>query len=152
MALSYARVAPDDMEDWLELALKLWPDASREGLRGELGAALNSPKDAGFMVRTPAGEAVAFMNLSLRYDYVPGVSAYPVAYVEGIYVANAFRRQGVAGALLGRAEAWAKAKNCVNLASDTTLENTQSQVFHEAAGFREVERVVCFVKTLDQRK
>lgn len=136
------------MDDWLKLALQLWPHAKRDELREELEALLVSPKAANFIVRTQAGEAVAFMNLTLRHDYVPGATESPVAYLEGIYVAEAFRKQGVAKELLKHAEAWAREVNCTELASDALLENTQSHAFHLASDFREIHRVVCFIKAL----
>jgi GNAT superfamily N-acetyltransferase len=47
---------------------------------------------------------LAFINLSLHYEYVPGATQNPVAYVEGIYVLDGYRHQGVAKALIQFAE------------------------------------------------
>ena len=92
---------------------------------------------------------MAFVNLSLRRDYVAGAVSRPVAYVEGIYVEPELRHMGVARALIKLAEAWGKAKGCTQLASDVLLENTVSQAFHVAVGFQEVNRTVSFIKTID---
>ena len=35
-----------------------------------------------------------------------------------------------------------------HLASDTEMDNQISQLFHQQAGFREVSRLVCFIKTI----
>ena len=89
------------------------------------------------------------MNLSLCYDYVPGADHFPVAYVEGLYVAGKSRRKGVGLALLKRAELWAITNGCTQLGSDVLIENEQSCRFHTQVGFREVERVVCFIKDVE---
>lgn len=47
------------------------------------------------------------MNLSLRHDYVPGATQSPVAYIEGIYVKENYRKQGLGKALIQHAEQWA---------------------------------------------
>jgi len=113
-----------------------------------LSGILESPKEEGFLVRDDAGEAIAFMNLSLRYDYVPGATRSPVAYIEGIYVKEACRKQGIATRLIRYAEQWALDKQCTELASDAVIENTDSQNFHIQMGFHEVERVVAFIKQI----
>jgi aminoglycoside 6'-N-acetyltransferase I len=142
-------VAEGDLEDALRLGRQLWPDEPPDVIRAEFEAALTTRAKASFIVRTLQGEAVAFMNLSLRRDYVPGAETSPVAYLEGIYVAEGFRRQGIAEGLLERAEGWAREQGCRELASDALLENTQSHAFHEAVGFREEERIVCYIKGLE---
>ena len=136
------------MDDWLELTLSLWPHADRDELRTELEGMIGSHRGAAFITRTLEGEAVGFIDLSLRHDYVPGATASPVAFIEGVFVAEAFRGQGVAAELVRCAEGWARQKGCSQLASDARLENTESHAFHAATGFSEVERVVFFVKTL----
>ena len=44
----------------------------------------------------------------------------------------------------GRCSAWAQARGCAELASDTQLENTLGQTMHSRLGFTETERVVYF--------
>lgn len=109
---------------------------------------LKSPREEGFLVRGDAGEAIAFMNLSLRYDHVSGATKSPVAYVEGIYVREAYRKQGIAARLIRHAEQWASEKQCTELASDALIENTDSHHFHAKMGFEEVGRVVAFIKPI----
>jgi aminoglycoside 6'-N-acetyltransferase I len=107
---------------------------------------LQSPREAGFLVRDDDGSAIAFMNLSLRYEYVPDATQSPIAYVEGIYVKDEYRDQRIGTALIQYAEKWALEQGCVELASDALIENTASYEFHTKVGFREVERVVFFIK------
>lgn len=147
-SFSIVEVTSENFEEWLSLALELWPDNSVEEMRETLTKIDQSPKEAGFLVKPDQGSAIAFMNLSLRDDYVPGATQSPVAFVEGIYVKEPYRTQGVGSALIQYAEQWALAQNCIQLASDALLENTGSYSFHTKVGFQEVERVVCFIKTV----
>ena len=96
-----------------------------------------------------AGEfPVGFAQCQLRRDYVEGTESSPVGYLEGIYVVELWRKQGLAKALLAACEGWAKGKGCTEFASDCELDNTQSLQFHLKAGFREANRIICFTKKI----
>ena len=139
-------VTENDADDWLQLALELWPDYSPDEMRSVTSAIAQSPKETAFLVRDAQGSAIGFMNLSLRYDYVPGAEGRPVAYVEGIYVRAAFQQRGIGRRLIQRAEQWAKEQGCRELASDALTDNVASAEFHGKVGFEEVERTVFFIK------
>ncbi len=47
------------------------------------------------------------------------------------------------------AEGWARKKGCSEMASDHEVGNEASGAFHEALGYQEVERIVCFRKGLE---
>ncbi len=140
--MKIVKVTQDDFNEWLDLALKLWSDCSA----ADLTNILHSPREAGFLARDDDGNAIAFINLSLRYEYVPDATQSPVAYVEGIYVKDEYRNQGIGTALIQYAEQWARDRGCIELAADALIENTASYEFHLKAGFREVERVVFLIK------
>ncbi len=142
------KVAQDDFNEWLDLALKLWSDDSASEMQVALANILQSSREAGFLIRDDDGTAIGFMNLSLRYEYVPGATQSPFAYVEGIYVKDEYRKQGMGTYLIQYAERWALEHGCVELASDALLENTASYEFHTKVGFQEVERVVTFIKQI----
>ena len=72
----------------------------------------------------------------------------PVPHLEGWFVVEDARRQGVGQALLGAAEAWARARGFTELASDTQAGNDLSERAHERCGFETVERLIKFRKTL----
>ena len=91
---------------------------------------------------------MGFAQCQLRHDYVEGTETSPVGYLEGIYVREGVRRQGVARKLLSACESWAKAQGCKEFASDCELDNTDSQRFHQAVGFEEANRIVAYVKKL----
>lgn len=141
-------VAEKDLDDWLQLALELWPDYDAADMQAILGTIGQSPREAGFLARDEGGKAIGFMNLSLRVDYVPGASHTPVAYLEGIYVQPDWQAQGIGRALISRAEQWAREQGCTELASDVLVDNPLGQTFHERSGFTEVERVVSYIKAV----
>jgi aminoglycoside 6'-N-acetyltransferase I len=134
-----------DFNDWLDLARQLWPDCTI----ADLIEVIQSPRQAGFLVRTENRQVIGLMNLSLRHDYVPDATQSPVAYVEGLYVKAEYRKQGVGTALIHYAEQWALEQGCIQLALDALLDNPASHEFYATVGFREVERVVFFIKSID---
>ncbi len=148
--MNIVKATQNDLNEWLDLALALWSEGSAAEMLQTLTTILQSPHEAGFLVRGDDGSAIAFMNLSLRYEYVPDATQSPVAYVEGIYVKDEYRKQGVGTALIQYAEQWALEQGCIELASDALIENTASYEFHTKIGFREVEQVVFFIKPISQ--
>jgi aminoglycoside 6'-N-acetyltransferase I len=146
--VNIVKVTQADFEEWLNLALELWTDYSTEEMQVSLTEILNAPHQSAVLVRTGTERAIAFMNLSLRSDYVPGATQSPVAFIEGIYVKPEYQKQGVGKALIQYAEQWAQAQGCIELASDALLENTASHAFHRQVGFQEVERLVAFIKPI----
>ena len=118
-----AACASIDAPGWLELRQALWPE-TREAHVAEMAAFL--------------------AEAAIRSDYVNGTQSSPVAFLEGLYVAPAFRRRGIARLLVAEIICWAKARGCHELASDALLDNTA----HRALGFEESERVVFFRKRL----
>ncbi len=127
------------------LAQKLWPDA--ETLRTEFEAALPKPDFVVFLAQE-AAVPMGFAQCQLRYDYVEGCDASPVGYLEGIYVEPEYRKKGAARALLSACETWAKEKGCTEFASDCELTNADSICFHQSVGFEEMNRIVCFKKSI----
>ncbi|OUL19338.1 aminoglycoside 6'-N-acetyltransferase [Nostoc sp. 106C] len=145
-------VNQDDFDTWLNLALQLWPDESLEEMHATLSNILQSPREAGFLIKDDSGTAIGFINLSLRYEYVPGATQSPVAYIEGIYVKSEYRKQGVGRYLIQYAQQWARVHECLEIASDALLNNTVSYEFHRQVGFQEVERIVTFIKQVPPTK
>lgn len=134
-------------EDWLTLRLALWPDEAGN-LAGELDRMLADPDAANFMARDQGGNAIGFIEAMVRRDYVNGCETSPVAFVEGLFVTETQRRQGVGRALVAAVTAWAKERGLTELASDALLDNSVSHAAHKAIGFEETERVVYFRKAI----
>ena len=138
-----------DQPGWLELRLALWPDADADDHRGYMAISLAQPERfLQLMMYDGQRRPVAFIEGSIRGDYVNGTESSPVGFVEGVYVVPAWRRKGVARQLYAAIGDWAKARGCRELASDALIDNETSQRAHRSLGFRETERVVYFTKKL----
>lgn len=136
-----------DVETVANLACLLWPGHTPDDLAPEFSELLENEGAAVFLLVVGEGP-VGFAQCQLRRDYVEGTSSSPVGYLEGIYVADGFRRRGHARELLEACEAWAAERGCVEFASDCELGNEASRAFHLHAGFEEAGRIVCFAKKL----
>ena len=130
-----------------ELACQLWPDHTVEEMCSDFADMIAKP-DAAFFLAYADATAAGFAQCQLRYDYVEGTDSSPVGYLEGIYVAEEYRKQGVARELLAACQTWAKEKGCTEFASDCELDNVQSLQFHLNVGFEEANRIICFTKKL----
>ena len=136
-----------DLPALAELACRLWPDHSMEEMEAELARIMAKP-EAAFFLAFHQERAVGFAQCQLRHDYVEGTDSSPVGYLEGIFVAEDRRHQGIAKALLAACEGWAKDQGCAEFASDCELSNVDSLRFHLKVGFLEAGRVICFTKKL----
>ncbi len=143
------RATEADIPAWAALRARLWP-ADAAAHAAELPALLASwPAQAAFLAHAGDGPLVGFAEASLRRDYVNGTSTSPVGFLEGWFVDEGWRAQGIGRALVDAVERWSRAQGCRELASDALLENTASHLAHAACGFAETERVVYFRKALD---
>jgi len=89
-----------------------------------------------------------FLEVDLR-SHADGCNpSRPVGYIEGWYVAENHRHRGIGRRLLAAAEAWARSQGCVEIASDTWVDNDVSQCVHEALGYEVVDSCVRYRKTL----
>ena len=141
--MTIKRAARADFQAVARLALLLWPECDPS----ELTPLLESPEAAIFLCEAE-GEAVGFAQCQLRRDYVEGCDTSPVGYLEGVYVAEGHRRQGVARALVAACQGWARDQGCREFASDCELDNTDSLRFHLSVGFEEANRIICFTRRL----
>jgi aminoglycoside 6'-N-acetyltransferase I len=144
---------PPDRDQLSPMRLALWPDLSVAEDIPELDAAL-SGKPMGTMpliilvAETGDGELVGFLEAGLRSHADGCDTSVPVGFVEGWFVSELHRRKGVGAKLLAAAEDWARGHGCIEMASDTWLDNDKSQRVHEALGFAVVDRCVHYRKAL----
>lgn len=141
------RMDKNNLREAAELASLLWRGSSAEELADEFQALLSAGGARIFLLYedcTPIG----FAQCQLRHDYVEGTETSPVGYLEGVFVKEGRRRRGYGRALLSACESWAKDQGCREFASDCGIENGGSFHFHQAAGFSEAGRIICFTKKL----
>lgn len=141
------RAETEDAGALAALAIQMWTDHDPDALTEEFRELINN-EDAACFLKYVGGRPVAFAQCQLRHDYVEGTDSSPVGYLEGVFVAEGYRRKGYAAALLAECERWAKEKGCCEFASDCELDNADSLSFHMALGFTEANRIICFKKEL----
>jgi aminoglycoside 6'-N-acetyltransferase I len=141
-------ISEDNLAPLAELMTILWSDCTLEEALKDCVKILHSEEDTCFLVKDRENY-IAFIHLALRHDYVEGSESSPTAYIEGMYIKSKYRNLGIGQNLITLAEDWSKQKACKELASDTELSNIDSIKFHKKSGFVEVNRIVCFIKNLN---
>ena len=141
-----------DASVWLTLRDRLWPD-SKHDHAVEIEVYFQDPPEteACLVAELPGQGIVGFAEVGLR-KYAEGCLSSPVGYLEGIFVVSEHRRTGVGRELVAAGEEWARALGCTEMASDREIANEASGAFHEAEGYDEVERIVCYRKSLVARE
>ncbi len=141
-------VTADDADAWLALRGALWPGSAGDHA-AEIEAYFADPPDtsACLVAETSAHGIVGFAEVGVR-SHAEECRSSPVGYLEGIYVKPAHRTAGVGRALVLAGERWARGAGCTEMASDRELANEGSGAFHEALGFEESGRIVCYRKAI----
>ena len=141
-------VRPEDTESWLVMRMALWPETDEPQHRREMAMMLSDEERFAVLVcQDPNGELDGFAEVSLR-AWAEGCESSPVGYLEGWYVAQHARRQGIGAGLVAAAEDWARSRGCNEMASDTELANRISEAAHLRLGYQVVARVTAFRKRL----
>ena len=148
MSIHLRALTTADRHGWLRSRQLLWPGSSEARHRSQMEALLSSSASLAVGAFADEGLLVGFAEARLRNDHVNGCTGSPVAFLEGIFVDHASRRQGVGRKLMEAVETWARGTGCFELASDTDLGNATSHRLHEGLGFTETERVVFYRKLL----
>jgi aminoglycoside 6'-N-acetyltransferase I len=151
------KVKQADLSDTDELAKMretLWPESSLEEHRKELESFLRSGMNGTLPMTILVSQddeskaLTGFIEVGLRSHADGCDPARPVGFVEGWFVHEASRKQGIGSALMRSAEAWARKQGCVEMASDTWIDEERSISAHQALGFEVVDRCVHFRKAL----
>jgi aminoglycoside 6'-N-acetyltransferase I len=137
------RATNADRREYQRMRLALWPDCSD----ADIDPWFAREDAATFVAERPDGRLCGFVEAGSR-PYAEGCESSPVGYVEGWWVDADVRHTGVGRALLDAAEAWARARGYLEMASDALLGNTVSHDAHRRCGYEEVERLVMFRKAL----
>lgn len=146
-----ARVA--DLGMLAEMCALLWPQSPLEEHRREMETALVSGMSgtlptAVLVAQDSKGLLGGFLQVGLR-SHADGCDvSRPVGFVEGWFVQEKSRHQGVGRALMCAAETWSRQQGCREMASDTWTYQEESIRAHENVGFEEVDRCVHFRKWL----
>ena len=144
---------PSDCTQLARLREALWPDSSIEEHTLELSlilggkASLTMPA-INLVAEATDGKIVGFLEVGMR-SHADGCDVtQPIGFIEGWYVAEDRRHQGIGRKLLIAAEDWARSQGCAEMASDTPIDNKVSQLVHEELGYMVVDRCVHYRKPL----
>lgn len=139
---------PGDDAEWLRMRCALWPHHDEPAVESAgMAEWLARPDAVVLFAARPGGGLAGFAEIGAR-PYADGCETSPVAYLEGWWVDEDARRQGVGAALIAAGEAWARERGYREMASDALLDNDLSHRAHAALGFEEVDRVVQYRKVL----
>lgn len=148
MSLRIRSVEAADRDSWLAMRQRLWPSEDNEHAE-EIAKwfAGTQPEPQEVLVAEEEGRVAAFAELSIR-PYAEKCNSQRVAYLEGWYVEQDCRGQGIGRALLAAAEAWGREQGCTEFASDAQADNFSSILAHHACGFEDAGLIRCFRKDL----
>ena len=142
-----------DRDQLVRMREALWPKTPAEEHARELTQILEGKPVVTMPLIILVAEAsdrilAGFLEVDLR-SHADGCNpSRPVGYIEGWYVAENHRHKGIGRKLLAAAEDWARSQGCVEMASDTWVDNEVSQRVHEALGYEVVDRCVHYRKAL----
>jgi aminoglycoside 6'-N-acetyltransferase I len=141
------RAIPADKPEWLRMRLLLWPFGTAQGFSEDMDDLLADPLTPVFVAARPDGSLGGFLEAGTR-KYAENAESSPVGYIEGWFVDEDLRGQGIGKALVQAAEDWARAQGLSEMGSDTWLDNDASIQAHLKMGYEEAERLVHFIKKL----
>jgi Acetyltransferase (GNAT) family. len=142
-----------DSGEIAELCALLWPDATASEHQAEIEELIETKVCGGlpftiFVSSNQEGKTTGFLQVDLR-SHADGCNpSHPVGYVEGWFVREEHRRQGIGTAMMRAAEDWARSLGCKEMASDTWIDERNSLQAHQALGFEVVDRCIHFRKSL----
>jgi aminoglycoside 6'-N-acetyltransferase I len=142
-----------DKNELAKLRVLLWPEASIEEHSQELEPVLRFRMHGTLPMtilvsQDDGGVLTEFIEIGLRSHADGCDPARPVGFVEGWFVHEASRKQGIGGALMRSAETWARNQGSREMASDTWIDDETSLRSHQALGFEVVDRCIHFRKSL----
>jgi aminoglycoside 6'-N-acetyltransferase I len=140
-------IVESDRAHWVRLREALWPGSLSDHDAETRKYFEERPNAPIIFVAEADGRLVGFLELDYR-KYAPGCRSSPVPFIEGFYVEPALQGRGIGRALVEAAEVHARAAGHREIASDAELENTGGIAAHLALGYEEVERIVCFRRSL----
>ena len=141
------RATQTNKPEWLRMRQALWPDHITEEFAAQSDEILKDEMQPVFVVERPDGKLGGFLEAGTR-KYAEGCDTSPVGFIEGWYVDEDLRQQGLGKALVKAAEEWARSQGLTEMASDTWLDNDVSIRAHLKMGYEEIERLVHFAKKL----
>ena len=137
-----------DLSEWLRLRTLLWDEADEDDHRSEMVDIIEH-SESQLVVVADAGEGkiAGFLEASIR-SFAEDCESDHVGYLEGWFVEDDRRQNGIGRALVAFAETWARQQGCTEMASDAEIGNEISHQAHTRLGYAETSRLVHLRKEL----
>ena len=155
MEITYRMAKPSDICTATDLLCLLYDGEGLCLTQKELLAEneqLFADKTQAFFLAFDGAKPVGISHGSLRREYVNGTNDGLKGYLEAIYVLPEYRMNRIAAELVRITERWAGWHGCLEFASDSLLDNTDSYNFHLKIGFVETERNIFYLKKIEPQK
>lgn len=142
------RLHESDLNEWFRLRRLLWDETEDEDHKQEMLDIIEHPDmQMVFVAEKSSGGLAGFVEVSIR-PMAEDCETENVGYLEGWFVEEGVRRNGIGTGLVGAAEQWAKDNGCEEMASDAEIGNSVSLISHVKLGYRETSRLVHLMKKL----
>jgi aminoglycoside 6'-N-acetyltransferase I len=141
-------LAESDLSEWLRLRQLLWDAIEEEDHKDEmLGIIEHADSQYVAVADAGGGKLVGFLEASIRAQ-AEDCDTDQIGYLEGWYVDESHRMQGIGARLVRSAEEWARRQGCTEMASDAEIGNSVSINAHAKLGYTETSRLVHLRKEL----
>lgn len=151
LSVTIRQLQPHDIVEWLRMREALWPEEDAADIVNGLADYLVPINPcAVFVSEAGPGRLSGFIEVAIR-SYAEGCRTDRVGYVEGWWVDEEYRQNGVGGKLMQAAETWARSQGCDEMGSDAVVENFTSQQAHQHLGYQISETLVHFRKPLTSK-
>jgi aminoglycoside 6'-N-acetyltransferase I len=138
----------NDIGEWLRLRKMLWDESSEEEHKAEMMDVYEHTETQLVLVADVGGGRLGgFLEASIR-PFVEDCHSDNVGYLEGWFVEDKYRRNGIGRQLVSEAEKWARRKGATEMASDAEIGNEMSLEAHQNLGYEETSRLVHLRKDL----
>ncbi len=141
-------LAERDLSEWLRLRTLLWDESSEDDHKSEMVDIIeHSDTQYVAVAELENGRLCGFLEASIR-SHVEDCDTDNVGYLEGWFVEEPYRRDGIGTRLVRMAEGWARRRGCSEMASDAEVDNSVSLLAHTKLGYGETSRLVHLKKEL----
>jgi molybdopterin synthase catalytic subunit/GNAT superfamily N-acetyltransferase len=141
-----------DRAEWRRMRGTLWHEYPEQEIDGEIDQFFrfrSQRRSEVFVAERPGGALGGFIEVGQRI-FADGCGTSPVGYLEGWYVDEDLRRQGIGAALVEAAEQWAISRGCTEMGSDCNSMNRVSYDAHLRLGYAPADRHIFFRKPIGE--
>ena len=136
----------NDFESWSKMRTILWPNSTAQEHLSEIQEFIRRDSFRAWMAFDGI-KNVGFSEASIR-PFANGCDSRPVVFLEGVWIEESYRNQGIGRKLVEAVQLWALNKGIFEIGSDAEISNFQSHICHKKWGFEEMERVIYYRKKL----